>query len=69
MATTFTTIAGFLPLILAGGEFWPPLATTIAGGVAGATFLALFVAPSMYLLLTPAWWRRTVVLFRNPSSV
>ncbi|MEM9351851.1 MAG: efflux RND transporter permease subunit [Planctomycetota bacterium] len=51
VATTLTTIAGFMPLLLGGGGFWPPLATTIAGGVAGATILALFFAPSCYVLL------------------
>jgi multidrug efflux pump subunit AcrB len=50
-ATTFTTIAGFLPLIIEGGGFWPPLAITIAGGVAGATLLALVFVPSSYLLV------------------
>ena len=28
VATSLTTIAGFLPLIIAGGGLWPPLATT-----------------------------------------
>ena len=51
LATTLTTVAGFMPLILGGGGFWPPLATTIAGGVSGATILALFFAPSGYILL------------------
>lgn len=51
IATTLTTIFGFLPLILAGGGFWPPLAITIAGGVGGATFLALYFVPSMHLML------------------
>jgi len=51
LATTFTTIAGFLPLILEGGGFWPPLAITIAGGVAGATLIALVFIPSAYLLV------------------
>ena len=51
IATTLTTIVGFLPLILGGGGFWPPLAITIAGGVAGATFLALYFTPTLYLLL------------------
>jgi len=51
LATTFTTIAGFLPLIFEGGGFWPPLAITIAGGVAGATLLALVFVPSSYLLV------------------
>jgi multidrug efflux pump len=50
-ATTFTTIAGFLPLIMEGGGFWPPLAITIAGGVAGATLLALVFVPSSYMLV------------------
>lgn len=51
LATTLTTIAGFLPLLLSGGGFWPPLATAIAGGVSGATVLALFFGPSCYVLL------------------
>ena len=51
LATTFTTIAGFAPLIIAGGKFWPPLAVTIAGGVGGATLMALLLAPALHLLL------------------
>ena len=51
LATTFTTIAGFTPLILGGGEFWPPLAITIAGGVTGATILALLLVPCSFRLL------------------
>ena len=51
ITTTLTTIVGFTPLILGGGGFWPPLAITIAGGVGGATFLALYFVPSMFLLL------------------
>lgn len=51
LATTLTTLVGFLPLILDGGGFWPPLAITIAGGVAGATFLALYFTPSLYLMV------------------
>jgi multidrug efflux pump subunit AcrB len=51
IATTLTTIVGFIPLILGGGGFWPPLAITIAGGVGGATLLALYFVPSLHLLL------------------
>ncbi|KAA3607297.1 MAG: AcrB/AcrD/AcrF family protein [Planctomycetota bacterium] len=51
LTTTVTTIAGFMPLILSGGAFWPPLAVAIAGGVVGATILALFFVPSAFLLL------------------
>ena len=51
VATSLTTMAGFAPLVIAGGEFWPPMAIAISGGVAGATILALYFVPSMYLLL------------------
>lgn len=52
IATTITTIASFIPLILDGGKFWPPLAVAIAGGVGGATLLALFFVPCIYLVST-----------------
>ena len=51
VATSLTTIAGFIPLVTGGGGFWPPLAVAIAGGVGGATILALYFAPSAYVLL------------------
>ncbi|QDU03638.1 Cobalt-zinc-cadmium resistance protein CzcA [Gimesia chilikensis] len=51
VATSLTTVAGFIPLVLAGGGFWPPLAITIAGGVGGATLLALYFIPSAYILV------------------
>ena len=50
LTTTLTTVAGVLPLILAGGEFWPPMMIVIAGGVVGATLLALGLTPSLYQL-------------------
>lgn len=51
LSTSLTTMAGFLPLILGGGGFWPPLAVSISGGVLGATLLALVFVPSLYLML------------------
>jgi multidrug efflux pump len=51
IATSLTTVAGFTPLFLAGGEFWPPVAVCISGGVVGATLLALLFVPSMFMLL------------------
>lgn len=62
-ATTLTTISGFLPLIIEGGGFWPPLAITIAGGVVGATLLALVFVPSSYLLV-----HRAAALAEQPSE-
>lgn len=51
LTTTFTNMFGSVPLIVGGGGFWPPLAVAIAGGVAGATLLALYLIPPAYLLL------------------
>lgn len=51
-STTFTTIGSFLPLLIfVGGQFWPPLAIVLAGGVGGSTLLALFFTPAAYRLL------------------
>ena len=52
ISTTFTTMGGFAPLLLfMGGEFWPSLAIVLAGGVAGATILAVLFVPAAYVLL------------------
>ncbi len=50
-ATTVTTIIGFVPLMLDTTGFWPPLAIAIAGGLGGATLLALYFIPAAYLLI------------------
>ena len=50
LTTSLTTVGGVVPLILAGGEFWPPMMIVIAGGVTGATLLALAFAPAAYML-------------------
>lgn len=57
VATTLTTMGGFVPIILTGDVFWLPLASAIAGGVAGSALLALYFAPAMYRLMTmkPIW--------------
>ncbi|WP_143308100.1 efflux RND transporter permease subunit, partial [Candidatus Entotheonella palauensis] len=51
LSTTVTTMAGFTPLLISGGGFWPPVAVAIGGGVTGATLLALYLIPSAYMLL------------------
>lgn len=51
VATTLTTVIGFTPLLLDTSGFWPPLAITIVGGLMGATLIALYFVPSVYLLL------------------
>jgi multidrug efflux pump subunit AcrB len=52
ISTTLTTVAGFIPLLLfSGGDFWPPLAVVIAGGVAFSVTLSLLFTPALYVLV------------------
>jgi len=67
LTTTITTIAGFIPLFLDGGEFWPPLAICIAGGVGGATLLALFFVPCAYLVVIGGNYPTCIKFYGNPT--
>jgi multidrug efflux pump subunit AcrB len=49
-STTLTTLGGFLPLIMAGGGFWPPFALAIAGGTLLASLLSFFLVPAAFRL-------------------
>ena len=69
ISTSLTTMAGFTPLILGGGGFWPPLAVAIAGGVGGATILALYLTPSAYLLLIRRKIRLEIVPVRDLTLI
>jgi predicted RND superfamily exporter protein len=51
ISTTITTVGGFLPLILAGGEFWPPFAMAVAGGVLLSSIVSFYFTPSMFRLV------------------
>ncbi|MEL7047779.1 MAG: efflux RND transporter permease subunit [Pseudomonadota bacterium] len=52
ISTTLTTFGGFLPLIVAGGGFWPPFAMAIAGGVLLSTIVSFFFVPPAFALLS-----------------
>ena len=49
ITTSVTTIGGFLPLLVSS-IFFKPLAWAMAGGVFGATIIALFYIPSLYAI-------------------
>lgn len=54
LMTALTTILGLVPLAIghgAGSELQQPLAITVIGGLATATFLTLFVVPIVYELM------------------
>ena len=56
LSTTLTTVAGFMPLLLlTGGDFWPPLAIVIAGGVGLSGLLSLILTPAAYRLMSGLW--------------
>ncbi len=50
VSTTITTFGGFLPLLLAGGGFWPPFAMSIAGGVLLSTVISFYFTPPLFYL-------------------
>ncbi len=52
ISTTITTFGGFLPLILAGGGFWPPFAMSVAGGVLLSTLVSFYFTPPAFALIT-----------------
>jgi multidrug efflux pump len=69
VSTTLTTIGGFIPLLFAGGSFWPPLAIVIAGGVGGATILATLFIPSTYVLVRPWVEKDSIIEILSEQSV
>lgn len=58
IATTLTTMGGFVPILLGGDAFWMPLAAGIAGGVGGSALLALYFTPAVFRLSTMGWFGR-----------
>jgi multidrug efflux pump len=52
LSTTITTVGGFTPLILAGGQFWPPFAVAIAGGAFLSMVVSFYYAPAAFLWVT-----------------
>ncbi|KAA3605552.1 MAG: AcrB/AcrD/AcrF family protein [Planctomycetota bacterium] len=60
--TSLTTIGGLIPLALSGGPMWEPLCYVLIFGLALATFMTLFVLPTIYAIFVE-WFRvRTVRL-------
>lgn len=52
VATTLTTMGGFVPILLSGDSFWLPLAAGIAGGVGGSAIIALYFTPAIFRIMT-----------------
>lgn len=52
IATTLTTMGGFVPILLSGDTFWLPLAAGIAGGVGGSALIGLYFTPAVFRIMT-----------------
>lgn len=69
VATTLTTMGGFMPLLLSGDAFWMPFAAAIAGGVAGSALLALYFTPAVFRIMTMKPFTRLVrIVAGRPSG-
>lgn len=56
LMTALTSALGLIPMLLSqgvGAEIQKPLATVIVGGIVSATFLTLFVLPTLYGFFVP----------------
>ena len=86
LLTTVTTIVGLMPMVLGininlierhisvgapSSQWWTQLASSVAGGLAFATVLTLFLTPSLLMVQANAlrWWkdRRAATPNREPS--
>ncbi len=68
VSTTVTTVGGFLPLILAGGGFWPPFAMAIAGGVSLSVVLAFYFTPPLFAMTAVRRARRRPAAAAAPAG-
>lgn len=50
-STTFTTVGGFIPLVLSSSPIWPPFAVAIAGGTLMTMVVSFYFAPTAFSLL------------------
>jgi multidrug efflux pump subunit AcrB len=69
VSTTATTFGGFLPLILEGGQFWPPFAMAIAGGVLLSTIISFFLVPPLFKLVYARGDGQTAVAHATEGAV
>ncbi len=51
MLTSLTTILGLMPMAIAGGALFEPMASLMIGGLAFASILTLFFVPGVYFML------------------
>jgi multidrug efflux pump subunit AcrB len=60
--TTLTTVGGLIPLALAGGPLFEPMAAVIIFGLLAATLLTLLVLPAVYAIFVETFGLRPIRL-------
>ncbi len=58
--TSLTTILGLLPMAIAGGAMFEPMATLMIGGLLLSSVMSLFFVPSAYYLFFRDWKKTTL---------
>lgn len=51
LLTTLAAVVGMTPMLLSGSSLWVPMASAIAAGLLGSTFLTLVVIPVLVVML------------------
>ena len=51
LLTSLTTVFGLMPMAIAGGALWEPMAALMIGGLSVASVITLFFVPGAYYLL------------------
>lgn len=51
LLTSLTTVFGLMPMAIAGGALWEPMAALMIGGLSVASIITLFFVPGAYYLL------------------
>jgi multidrug efflux pump subunit AcrB len=60
LLTSLTTILGLMPMAIAGGALFEPMATLMIGGLTFSSILTLFFVPGGYFLLFGGFRKRQV---------
>lgn len=68
LLTSLTTILGLLPLAMAGGALFEPMATLMIGGLLISSPLSLIVVPCVYLLMFRSRQRSLETVCEAPSG-
>ncbi|NEW04752.1 efflux RND transporter permease subunit [Paenibacillus sp. SYP-B3998] len=59
LLTAATAVSGLMPMAIAGGSLWRPMAVSIISGLIYSTVLTLVVVPSLYKILASWKMRRS----------